>query len=118
MGMTRKLMSVSTGGLVDFRSDKERIARKTAKGARAAKKQNKLMDEQNKLIEQQTAAIQAQTAAAVSAPPVAAAATPPTPPPPPVPAGWYPDPNGAPLQRYWDGSAWTENTAPAAPAAP
>lgn len=31
------------------------------------------------------------------------------PPPPGVPAGWYPD--GA-LQRYWDGSTWTEHTAP------
>ncbi|KZE95364.1 hypothetical protein AVP42_00340 [Agromyces sp. NDB4Y10] len=29
-----------------------------------------------------------------------------------APAGWYPDGNGG--QRYWDGSAWTEHTAPAA----
>lgn len=41
-------------------------------------------------------------------------ATPP-PPPPSVPAGWYPDPHGAQLQRYWDGNRWTEHTAPAAP---
>lgn len=40
----------------------------------------------------------------------------PSPPPPPVPAGWYPDPNGLPIQRYWDGS-WTEHTAPTAPSA-
>ncbi|WP_440712091.1 DUF2510 domain-containing protein [Gordonia sp. FQ] len=46
-----------------------------------------------------------------TAPPAAA----PVPPPPAVPAGWYPDPNGAPLQRYWDGAAWTEHTAPQAP---
>ena len=26
-----------------------------------------------------------------------------------MPAGWYPDDQG--LQRYWDGSAWTEHTA-------
>lgn len=33
-----------------------------------------------------------------------------------MPAGWYP--NGD-VQRYWDGSAWTEHTAPlAAPPAP
>ncbi|WP_353107767.1 hypothetical protein [Gordonia sp. (in: high G+C Gram-positive bacteria)] len=51
--MTRKLSSMMTGGLIDFRSDKERIARKTAKGARAAKKQNKLLAEQNKLIAEQ-----------------------------------------------------------------
>ncbi|MFT6943108.1 MAG: hypothetical protein ACJA2F_001307 [Nitriliruptoraceae bacterium] len=38
-------------------------------------------------------------------------------------AGWYPDPNDATQQRYWDGTAWTEHTAAgvaqaAAPAAP
>ena len=32
-----------------------------------------------------------------------------------VPAGWYPDPSGGPSQRYWDGNAWTESTAPLAP---
>ena len=26
--------------------------------------------------------------------------------------GWYPDPSGAPHQRYWDGAQWTEQTAP------
>jgi hypothetical protein len=50
MGFFRKVTSVSTGGLVDFRSDKERTARKTAKGARAAKKLNKLIAEQNRLL--------------------------------------------------------------------
>jgi hypothetical protein len=25
------------------------------------------------------------------------------------PPGWYPDPSGAPQQRYWDGSKWTEH---------
>lgn len=25
--------------------------------------------------------------------------------------GWYPDPSGAPLQRYWDGISWTAQTA-------
>jgi formate hydrogenlyase subunit 3/multisubunit Na+/H+ antiporter MnhD subunit len=29
------------------------------------------------------------------------------------PAGWYPDPNAANLQRYWDGSQWTQHTNPA-----
>ena len=24
------------------------------------------------------------------------------------PAGWYPDPDGADQQRYWDGAKWTE----------
>jgi hypothetical protein len=25
------------------------------------------------------------------------------------PAGWYPDPSGAPRQRYWDGGNWTDH---------
>ena len=29
-----------------------------------------------------------------------------------TPAGWYPDPNDAGQQRYWDGSEWTDQTAP------
>ncbi len=33
-------------------------------------------------------------------------------------AGWYPDPNDASQQRYWDGNAWTEHTAAATPQAP
>jgi hypothetical protein len=53
--------------------------------------------------------------AAAAAAPVAYAATSAPPPPPSVPAGWYPDPQGAPVQRYWDGGAWTEHTAPLAP---
>jgi TM2 domain-containing membrane protein YozV len=34
-------------------------------------------------------------------------ASPPLPPP-----GWYPDPNGAPAQRYFDGTKWTDQLAP------
>jgi hypothetical protein len=37
----------------------------------------------------------------------------PFPPPASVPAGWYPDPEQR-GQRYWDGSAWTQQLAPAA----
>ncbi|THG30731.1 DUF2510 domain-containing protein [Naasia lichenicola] len=35
-----------------------------------------------------------------------------------IPAGWYPDNTDTSLQRYWDGTAWTQHTAPAAPPAP
>lgn len=35
-----------------------------------------------------------------------------------VPPGWYPDPFGHVGQRYWDGSAWTENTAAVLPPRP
>ena len=34
-----------------------------------------------------------------------------------TPAGWYPDPQTPGQQRYWDGSAWSEATQPAAVAA-
>lgn len=43
MGMFRKLTSVTTLGLVDMRSAKDRTARSTAKGAKYTKKQYKLM---------------------------------------------------------------------------
>lgn len=35
-----------------------------------------------------------------------------------VPAGWYPDPAGSPLQRWWDGSNWSQTTQPAPAANP
>lgn len=36
-----------------------------------------------------------------------------------TPAGWYPDPAGAGLQRYYDGTQWTDRYAPlAAPPPP
>lgn len=34
---------------------------------------------------------------------------------PPAPAGWYPDPDTAGSQRYWDGARWTDQSAPAPP---
>lgn len=50
MGVTRKMLSVTTAGVVDFKSDKERIAANTKKGAKATKKNNKLLKKQNKLL--------------------------------------------------------------------
>lgn len=34
------------------------------------------------------------------------------------PPGWYPDPAGSGLQRYWDGARWGPMSAPAAPPRP
>ncbi len=30
-----------------------------------------------------------------------------------VPAAWYPNPDGTPTVRWWDGTAWTDNVQPA-----
>jgi len=27
-------------------------------------------------------------------------------------SGWYPDPDGKPADRYWDGQVWTDKTRP------
>lgn len=48
MGMIRKMTSVGTFGLVDFRSDKERQARYAKQTRDAAREQAKLMKEQQK----------------------------------------------------------------------
>ena len=32
--------------------------------------------------------------------------------PPPTPAGWHSDPNDSTLNRWWNGSQWTEHSAP------
>lgn len=86
MGMTRKLLSVCTAGLIDYRSDKERIARSSRQAAHALSKQNRLLRQQN--------------LAASSEP----RATPE--------AAWLPDPSGQPgLLRWWDGNEWTPTTA-------
>ncbi|MGW8630639.1 hypothetical protein [Streptomyces sp. NPDC055793] len=49
MGITRKLLSVSTLGAVDFRSDKERTAAYTKSAKKQAKKQTRIMKQQAKL---------------------------------------------------------------------
>lgn len=38
-----------------------------------------------------------------------------TPPPQPPPAGWYSDPDGASLLRWWDGERWTEHVSASEP---
>jgi len=54
MGLFRKALSLSTIGVVDFRSDKERTARKTAKGARYSKKAAAELRAQTALLKEQT----------------------------------------------------------------
>ncbi len=33
-----------------------------------------------------------------------------------IPVGWYPDPEGKPQSRYWDGNSWTDQVGPQLPA--
>lgn len=101
MGIIRKTMSVSTAGLIDFRSDKERTAA-YGKGVRKeAKKQTKLMQQQ--LAAQQASAQPPAPAHAPMPVPV----QPPTPQLPP--AGWYQDANNPAVNRWFDGTQWTEH---------
>lgn len=102
VGFTRKLMSVSSMGLVDFRSDKERTAAYTQAAKREAKKQTQLM-------RQQTEAARATQQAAERA---SAAIPPATPAPQLPPAGWYPDPKDQSVVRWFDGTQWTDFTQP------
>jgi Tfp pilus assembly protein PilX len=97
MGLIRKMTSISTLGAVDLHSDKERIARNTAKTGRALKAQNKLLKEQNRI--QQSAA---QTPAPTSYPAPQPAA------PQGPPAGWYQDTEQPDMDRWYDGTMWTE----------
>lgn len=48
VGLFRKMTSVSTLGMVDFRSDKERTAAYTKAAKKEAKKQTKIMRDQAK----------------------------------------------------------------------
>ena len=113
MGIIRKTMSVSTAGLIDFRSDKERAAAYGKGTRKEARKQTKLMEQQ--LAVQQAAATQA-VAAPVAVPmPVPAQAPAPQLPP----AGWYQDANNPAVNRWFDGTQWTDHVQPVnAPPAP
>lgn len=88
MGVLRKTLSISTGGLVDFRSEEERIARNTRFEARAARR----------------AAAELRRQAELAARGIASAAPGGELPPP----GWHEDPLGGHRYRYWNGFTWTE----------
>ena len=88
MGVTRKLLSASSAGLVDFRSDKERVARSARKTLHATRRGNRMLARQ-------------------AAQPVVPLASAPVSPP----AGWYPDYHQPEMLRWWDGGRWTGHTA-------
>lgn len=106
MGLLRKMTSLSTLGLVDYRSDKERIAkytRQTRNATRAAVAQNARMltNQSNQLAQAHVHHVETHVQRHELLAPVPVQGPPP---------GWYPDPSGT--IRWWDSYRWTEHTAP------
>lgn len=100
MGMIRKFTSLSTLGVVDFKSDKERIANSTRKGMKAQKAMLVEMKKANKAkgiaptnLSHVGFVANAQGAAAVRA----------VVPQPPAPTRLVTSPDG---RMFWDGAAW------------
>lgn len=122
MGLIRKAASVSTAGLIDFRSDKERIAKNTKKAYKAQQDGNVIAAQQ---LAAQQAMLQAQLRARMNPPAapivatyVASVSLPPPTQPVQAPAlasaqptapGWYPDPLGTSPSRWFDGERWTND---------
>lgn len=87
MGLIRKVTSVGTLGLIDFRSAKDRTASSTKKTAKQMKEQTAIMRQQARGAHSVSSGAQA--------------------------PGWYycvGDPAGS--TRLWDGTQWTANTRP------
>jgi hypothetical protein len=94
------MTSLSTLGAVDFKSDKERTASYTKASAKQAKEQTRLMREQ-------AAAARAAGRAATAAPVPSPAPAPQLPP-----SGWYADKQDPSIDRWFDGTQWTDFTQP------
>jgi hypothetical protein len=119
MGLFRKMTSLSTLGAVDFKSDKERTASYTKAAAKEAKEQTRLLRAQAaqqaaearaaKNAQMQTATEDSRSADA--RPAVAEAAQAPQLPP----AGWYADRSDPSMDRWFDGTQWTEFCRPRQP---
>ena len=100
MGIIRKAASVSTLGIVNYRSSKEKTAKYTKQTRNAARAN----------VAQQAAQleVQRQQLEALDHANVREEAKPETTPP-----GWYPDPGNPTALRWFDGAQWTENIQPA-----
>jgi type II secretory pathway pseudopilin PulG len=96
VGIIRKTMSVSTLGLVDFRSDKERTARYTRQTRNAARAQIAQQARNLELQRQQLAALDHANTREATKP----VTTEP---------GWYADPGNPTYVRWFDGRQWTNH---------
>lgn len=122
MGLIRKSLAVGTLGAVKGSSKKQRNQKalikeaKTANNIAAAQLQNQLREQELARAEAQQALAYSQAQTAYLQAQAARAVSDKLPPPPPalseLAPGWYNDPSGTPGLRYYDGSTWTEHTAP------
>lgn len=110
MGITRKVMSIGTLGLVKYRTDSERqalYAKQTRNAARVNNAQNMQLIElqRDQLAAEQLAQTMraTQVAAAMSLQTQRAA-------PPSLPPGWYADPSDSRALCWWDGMQWLRET--------
>jgi len=100
MGLFRKTMSVSTLGLIGYRTDIEKARRLQRQTRNAARTQVAVgvwqagrQAKQTRVIKKQTRVIQAQAAQQAR-----------------VPAGWYPVPMEPGVVCWWDGYGWHLHT--------
>lgn len=107
MGLIRKAASLSTLGIISYRTDAEsarRMAKQTRNAARANVVQNmQLIELQRQALatQQQGVAMQAATVAALTPAQTVSPSTA---------AGLFPDPSDPQAICYWTGSAWAPET--------